>query len=234
MDPVAQQFVAQLDAATEELPRSVQAGLAMCGDDVVPALVERVADAARPVPTRAFSAHVLAGMKAAEGWPAMASVVAAGDVVMLPLLGRLLVGGGAAAAEASMRHAEDASLPAEVRLVLAGLAVRAGGVAWATPRASRVAIGAYAEAPGPSLSLMRMVPSAEYRAVLERDPELLRANAEAAMEILLASEPEGQGRLVAEALAKGLDGFLNDVVPQVQDRLQAASVTASADPRDDL
>ncbi len=234
MDPVAQQFVAQLDAATEELPKSVEAGLAMCGEDVVPALVERVTDAARPVPTRAFSAHVLAGMRAAEGWPAMVSVVVGGDVVMLPLLGRLLVGGGVPAAEAAMERAEDAALPAEVRLVLAGLAVRAGGVAWATPRASRVAIGAYAEAPGPSLSLMRMVPSADYRLVLERDPELLRSNAEAALEVLLASEPEGPGRQVAEALAKGLDGFLNDVVPQVQDRLQGSTDAAGAASPDDL
>jgi hypothetical protein len=123
-----------------------------------------------------------------------------------------------------MDRAEDASLPAEVRLVLAGLATRAGGVPWATPRASRLAIALFPEAPGPSLSLMQMVPSPDYRAVLEKDPELLRANAEAALEVLLGSEAQGPGRQLAEALTLGLEGFLNDVVPDVQDRLRAASV----------
>ena len=42
MDPVAQQFVSELDDAFTELPESVVSGLMMCGIDAVPALVERL------------------------------------------------------------------------------------------------------------------------------------------------------------------------------------------------
>ena len=123
MDPVAQQFLAQLDEATDVLPRSVMAGLTMCGDDVVPGLVERLKDLERPVPTRAFAAQALSDMKVPKGWNAMADVVAAGSVVMLPLVGRLLTAGGVPAAEAAMTRAENAEIEPVVRLVLAGLAV---------------------------------------------------------------------------------------------------------------
>ncbi len=216
MDPVAQQFLSELDAATDELPGSVQAGLAMCGDDVVPALIERLVDRERPITTRAFSAQVLAQLKVAEGWQAMADVIAGGSVIMLPLLGRILTSGGIPAAEAAMRRAEDDELFAEVRIVLAGLAVRAGGVQWASARVPPVARVAFLQAPVPAMALMRMVPSPSYQPVLMENPELMRADPEAALDVLIASQPEGSdAHLFVEAFKTGIDSAVDRVLASV-------------------
>ena len=80
MDPVAAQFLDQLDQATGVLPASVHAGLVMCGSDAAPGLVERLRDTERALPTRVFSALVLADQKLPEGWAAMVDVIAGGAV----------------------------------------------------------------------------------------------------------------------------------------------------------
>jgi len=193
----------------------VLSGLVMCGADVVPALVERVLDRARPVSTRTFAAYALTQCHAPEGWSAMVEVLARGEVAMLPSLGGLLEKGGEPAAEVAMAAAERDDLPPEVRLTLAGLAVRAAGVEWARDRASQLAIAMYPQAPAASLALMRMVPSPAYRAVIEARPELVRANAKAALDVLLASAPEEEeGRAVAGAVGLALQRFLEDVAPE--------------------
>jgi len=229
VDPVAQQFLAELDAANDELPGSVQAGLAMCGDDVVPALIERLVDRERPITTRAFSAQVLAQLKVAAGWRAMVDVIAGGSVVMLPLLGRILAHGGIPAAEAALSRAEDEELVAEIRIVLAGLAVRAAGAEWAAARVAPIARMTFLEAPVPALALMRTAPSPSYQAVLMENPELMRADPEAALDVLVSLQPEGSdAHRFVEALQSGIDRGIDRVLASVTEGLEPAVAEPSA------
>jgi hypothetical protein len=229
MDPVAQQFVSQLDAAGEELPKAVLAGLVMCGSDAVPALVERVLDPRRTPTARTFAAYALTQIHDPEGWTAMVDVIARGEIAMLPNLGGLLVKGGPQAADAAMAAAERVELAPEIRVTLAGIAVRAGGVERLQSRASALAIAMYTEAPDVALTLMKMVPSPDYRAAIEARPELVRTNAAAALEVLLASAPDEDGRALVDALGTAFESFLGDVVPGVQKSLASTAVDARRD-----
>jgi len=159
----------------------------------------------------------------------MVDVIAGGSVVMLPLLGRILTYGGIPAAEAALSRAEDEALVAEIRIVLAGLAVRAAGVEWASARVVPIARTTFLEAPVPALALMRTVPSPSYQPVLMENPELMRADPEAALEVLIALQPEGSdAHRFVEALKNGIDRGVDRVLGSLVEGLQPAAAGASA------
>lgn len=219
MDPVAAQFLHQLDAATDELPKAVVAGLQMCGDDVSDELMARVADRERPLATRCFSAYALTQMHLDEAYPVLVDAFLEGDSNLMGVLTPLLIEGRAAAGRALLARATDTTLIPQARAVLGGLAARAGAPA---SEVEQVAIDVFPTAPREALQLMQLQPSSRYAEVLRAHPEALRAAPELGMQVLLQSTSDGtpEERAAVASLAGALGGFMDDT-------LQAASAEFS-------
>lgn len=207
MDPVAMQFLAQLDACGEDLPESVLSGLLMCGDDATPGLVERALDPARPLASRAHATHVLGRLGDDDALDALVAVVLSGEAALMRAAKPGLIAAGPAAADRLLARAADVELPPSARCVLAALALRAG----ADPaRVEPVAVEAFPEAPRAAMDLMRMAPRQGYRAALLANREVLHRVADDAVELLVALTPAADPQEVAfsQAVVQGLKSAL--------------------------
>jgi hypothetical protein len=210
MDPVAAQFLSQLDAAEEELPKTVVSGLLMCGEDAAPGLRERVRGEEWPLPTRCFSAYVLAQLGVDDVYPAIIDAFLGGDPVLMSVLGPILVDGGTEAGKVLLARALDPLLVPEARAVLGGMAAQAGVQ---DPALESLAIELLPLAPEDALHLMAMVPSPSYATALREHSELLREAPELAFDVLAATlGGEAEAKATAMALEDALAGFVHDVL----------------------
>jgi hypothetical protein len=209
MDPVAEQFLGQLDLVDGvEVPPGVMSGLLMCGDDALPGLAARALDPARIGEQRVRAVRVLARSTEPEAIDALVDVMLTGQPALMAFAAPALVAAGQpAAAVLVARAASDTSLP-EARCVLAGLALRAGADAGSV---EALAIALLPLAPRAAMQLMKMAPRAAYVAALRESPSAVRADPELAVEVLAASTPDADPDHVqiALALAHGLAGYVN-------------------------
>jgi hypothetical protein len=173
MDPVARQFLEQLDAAEGELPASVTAGLMMCGSDAVPGLVERLAPDG-PVPLQVHAAQVLGKIRDPDALVPLVHAFARGpvSVEVTRALGGAIRAYGPAFHEVALGAAATEAYPPAGRLALVGMVMMTGGddpvidelIATLTPKA-----------PDVGLVLMRERPRVRWMEVIRAHRDLFRA-----------------------------------------------------------
>jgi len=192
MDPVAQQFITALDEAYTELPQSVASGLVMCGDDALPALLERL-DVDRPPHQRRHAADVLARTRPPEAMEPLLVSFALGSPhpAVTKALGGALRAYGAAIREPAMVMIADERLLPQARMAFVSLLVAAGVDSEALDDAVEKLLP---DAPRDALLVMRMQPKGRWVEVIRDHREALMAADPGLMtEVLRESLPHAGG-----------------------------------------
>jgi len=199
MDPVAQQFVTELDESFTDLPDSVMSGLMMCGDDALPALVERLDDD-RPPHQRRHAATVLGRMQAPEAVQPLVDAFAGGSVhpEVTRALGMALRSYGASIEAAAMPKIADETLLPQARMAFVSLLVAAGVSSEALDDA---VVDLAGKAPRDALLVMKMQPKERWLEVLrgENRQLLMASNPRTYSEVLRTSLPKAKGVDAADA-----------------------------------
>jgi len=174
MDPVALQFLQELDAAAGEgeLPSSVMSGLVMCGDDALPGLLERL-DPERPTHQQRHAAQALGRIQADEALVPLIHAFASAppDPSITRAIGSAIRAYGAAAHPVILEGASrEAYLPAG-RLTLVGMVVTAGGE---DPRIDDLVAELAPKAPRVGLLLMKERPRARWIEVIRDHRDVFR------------------------------------------------------------
>lgn len=177
MDPVAQQFLQQLDDAGDTLPDSVRSGVLMCGPDAVPGLVERLA-ADRPEAVQRHAAELLGTLRDVEALPALVAAFGRGpgSPAVTRAVGDAIRSYGPAMKAPVLEASHEAAYPAAARVTLLSLVMNAGLVDDAVE--ARVAALA-PESPQLALQLMASWPRAAWLPVVRAHRSLFQAVAPA-------------------------------------------------------
>lgn len=173
MDPVAQQFLQQLDDAGDELPDPVRSGLLMCGSDAVPGLVARL-DPERPEAVQRHAADLLGRLRDPDAIPPLVQAFARGPAspAITRAVGDAIRGYGAAALESILAAAADPEHSAPARLTLLSLPLAGGSK---DPRVERLVGEIAPDYPPLALQLMASWPRAHWLKVIAAHRDLFRA-----------------------------------------------------------